>query len=670
MIEWMVTTSRPAQTGFTSATQSYSRSASFTSAIRIGVSPNNPDTFTQTESRTTENSRSEYYLTSRGEAGQTTRSSFTEFQRIFNEWLPASTSDTQFALELQQGNYNTELVTSTSNSGETTADYGTWTIETTTTETYESVFFSTVSEFEGTTTAWTTSQKTLESESKTEADFLTTQEEGGTTFQISEATREATRDATTTSGTSTLAASNAFATVAQANTRDENAEILYVISNRATNWNGFSAALPEAQSGTRLTLVPSYFTTQVSVSSTQSDISTTEVTEDDQTALLAYVTTVSSSATRTHVLNRFVLPNSTTTQTFADAVSVASTFSYVALGGYSFVYGFSSTWPGAQENATTVATTAWGQTWETRLRWRHTLSFNFLSSRPFSSEITTSSAVRLTESFSSASSTAFLTSFTLTESYEYYPDEEAEEAVSATDTLTFSTSEATGLTSEYGNTIEVNAYAPAPSAVGLFAGGGGFSRTRWVESGAALGDQKGLFFTAPQSCDVFNTARAGDAVHLTQYLPGENAQTINSNSITYSTTSSTTGSTTSTLTTSSMTFSLIGATFATVASAFSDNTASRILPAGGGAFSATVVERAAPGVYVDLIDGSTTSFGGDDTTYAPYEEGGIDASNQPAARKKWGRTAELAGMGAGSEPLFWLAPRNSTALPPSSGSPP
>jgi hypothetical protein len=572
----------------------------------------------------------------------TTRSSFTQKGSTYVEWTDGST----------EAGYNTVVITSTSDSGETTSDYGSYSVETSTTETYlDNIISTTVSTVEG-GTRWTTSASSQSQATKTGVVFFVTELGSYTDIAAIFVETARTADAITTVETSTLGAGVAFATVVQANTSDADAEVLYLLSSRPSEWSGFSAATDQADSGTRFTLVPSFSTSQVSVSSTRSNISTLSEDRVYESKSITYATTTTTPATRTNVINRFSLPNLTSTQSFASITTTSSSMSYEAISVPSFTYGYYQTLPGAVN--TTVNTTAWGQSWETQRRWHHTNSFHFLSSRPISFAIKKTTGVELTQSFSNTESTNISGSTSATESF-VDPDDPDQEI---TDTVTFSSELASFSISQNGETIDKNAYVPLPFAVGT-AAGGALSRTRWVEVGAAIGTQKGLFYTSPNSYNGFiATARAGGSVYMSQFIESSNNQhTIESDSITFRPFTTTTEQPfTTLLETQSMVFGLAGSTSATVLpGGFSNATASRILPAGGGPFSATVVERAGPGIYKDRLAGTTTSFGGEDTIYDP---------GATANRNKWAPIVRMQGIVQGSAPLLWAEQRNSTALPP------
>jgi hypothetical protein len=656
MIAWLVTTTKEPITGFTSKSESSTASAFYTRALRLGASPDNPNGGPFTESGTTENYWSRYYLTSNGQDGKTTRSSYTEYGLIYRAWLP----DGYEFSDLQEAGYNTSLITASSTSGETTTDYGTFEIQTSTTVTdiyYVNVSASSVITKQVPTLTSTT---TSVGPDETKTTIVLSHEETTQPFWFSTFTEATnTYDATTTESTVTMAGDIAFATIVRANSGEEGggAEVLYVLTNRATSLNGHSDFTNEAESGTIFTLVPSFSTSEVSSTETTSAVNTFSVDQSSGlTSSLSYVTTSSTATTLTDVSNPAIIPNGTRTISASTAVTTQSSFTYVAINAPSFAYGYFETFTLFGSANTSKTMTRWGVSWETRQRWRHTLSFHFLSSSYISSQISTSEYLILSqEPYTSTADASNSTYFSDTESYESYADEESPPE-SITESVTLSTSAQSGGTYESHQTISFNTHVPMPLAASIFGAGGNTSRSRWAEFGAVVGSQKGLFVTAAApSVTVFSRARHGESVCLTQYTPVTNdIQTVNKNSITYFTTTQTTGDTSSTFTTASVTFGVAGQPSTTLDTGEGLIRPYFIQPQGGGAFAATIVDRADPGVYKDMIGGETTSFDGRDTTYA---------TGASAPRKKWERIEALDNLASGGQPILLVRARNQIGLP-------
>jgi hypothetical protein len=653
MIEWLITTTKEATTAYTSASESYSVSASLTTVYREGASPDSPFGGPITESATRSTSSSSFTFFSFGIDGYTARSSYQDAGADYFEYLPDLTSDTSFAQGLIEAGINTLITFSNSSSGETTSDYGTWSIETSTTDTQE-YGVEQITSSQATTETIVLSETTsfLEDKSTTASTVVvssreTTQSEWFLSFALS--TR--TVDTTTTVGTETLAGNATFATVVQAETKTPEAEIIYRLTNRPTHWSGLSAATDQAESGTRLTLAPSFSTEQLQVTGTSQATFTSTISKSAETYSITYQTTVSVGSTRTIVLNRFVLPNPTTTQTFISVSTASSSISSEIFPDEEVTYGFySALFVGLQFN-TTRPKTIWGHSLDKQSRYHHTVAFDLLSSVPQSTVVSVTWPFVLTQEYSTNSSATSSEFFSATESYQTGEDE----SDGKTETVVFSQSAAGGTTQQGQVTIEKNSYLDLPSAAIVTNGGAATARSRWVQAGAVVGSKTGLFVSAPNTVNLLETARHGGSVYFSQYPPYTgDYETVDGSSITYYTTTATTGAISSISTTSSMTFDVSGEPNIVIPQNFSDATETRIRPFGGGAFGGTVIDRASPGVYKNLNNGSTTSFAGEDTSYAMSDF---------VPLSKFQPIRMVTGMGNGGTPAYWTEKRNSTALP-------
>lgn len=481
---------------------------------------------------------------------------------------------------------------------------------------------------EGQDTLWTTSSNT---EDRSIEFYLT---EAGDLIDWGIAESLAAITVATTTVLSQTVAARAAATVVQA----ADTEVLYFISERATEWGGYAAATDVAQSGTRFTIAPNFSTAEMLAPDAATDTSSATVINNSLTYGLEFTASRFTNVAQTRVANYNQLPNSTFTVNIASTTTQTSSLSGVLFASQRFTLGRTgidiriTSNTASQVTSHTTRPTTVGRT-------RGTVSFQSTVNT------TTSQARFVLFNATATSTTSGLTTFSTT----FSGDGQVSERLS---------------TQESGRTSIVKknqtAFGPAQINVGI---GNTLTRSRFVTAGAALGEQRGLFFSAAQADVLFvPTARVGDEPRATLLFPQTTPNyTLQSNSITYSTTQprspDSANTATSETTTESFVYGLGGEdqTFI-MAESLTDNR-----PLQHGALSAgknyTIIDEAGVGAYKDRIDGTTTSFNGGATFYT---------SGQSADIRSWFPITHISPLvlETARNGITFSAARNSTALPP------
>jgi len=430
-------------------------------------------------------------------------------------------------------------------------------------------------------------------------------------------TRTVTVDATTTlTQTTGQDVLSPAATVYQANTRDQNAEILYFVSNPDTTWNGYYPFTDEAQSGTRFTVVPSISTENAEVGAMRLNTSTSS-TLPSQTFSVQWsasrTTTVESTA-----VTRNVLPNSTTATTGTAYTTTQSSLSGVILS--SATYSWGATFSNASESATTSAVTLY--------RTRPTTVVQYFGNFEYETTVAT------TASFARTITTTAL-------------------ATGGTSGITLTSA----LTMQSASTVSAsrNQTVSGPAQIVLF-NSGSTGRTRFATTGAKIGTSAGGWFEFSDTeltdkIGFFSyTALDGFGRRGVTLFPTTNkVVTIDSQSITFRKSSGTS------TTTQSGVVSLSG-DVSTIVDSVSSGCPTHM---GANAIGegCTIIEKAAAGAYVDLINRQTTSFSGAATAMTEGETHSIRSWFPVPAigplENKMNRNA-----------LIFSISRNSTAPPP------
>jgi hypothetical protein len=380
-------------------------------------------------------------------------------------------------------------------------------------------------------------------------------------------------------------------------------EIIYVIRSMPTVWNGYSAATEIAESGTRFTLSPSFVTISRPAMSASTPTSSTQIPSFSVGENYSVVT--GSTVTITSA-SYFSFPPQTGTRT-TNSFSLRSSSASVSSPTRGITYG-SGTSTINQTRYFTVPTTVR----------RQTQSVTYAGSATTTSSLTDISTVPAA--------------------------------------VTFTTSSGGGNESS-GSTLyaEGNVIISAPCAV--LGGAGNFGRTKYRTTGAVVGSQTGGWITANASSTGFFFglyALAGSGRNGQAMLPQTNtSRTVDSSEITWTLSTSTTAEqgTTTAATTTSASFGVSGATSITL-----DNRPLSVLGGTPGA-GQTIVERPGVGIYKDRINGTTSTFSEGDVSFT---------SGQSQPLRAWFPIRHIGpvALSGNLNPVTWIEPRNSTALPP------
>jgi hypothetical protein len=433
--------------------------------------------------------------------------------------------------------------------------------------------------------------------------------------------RTYTEDATTNlTDTQTLGLA---ATIVQANTRNSEAEILWSISSAAATWDGFADATAVAQSGTRITVAPSFVTAAIPVKNatvtTSSTIANPEVTWS--TAWFPSRTTQQDVTTTTSI---FRVPAVTGTRTTRNTTTTASQTTLTIFPAATLSYG--RTGGATTSSATTSIVTSHGTVSRIVERYAGTLLFESTTTNTYSATryITTSAAATLTSTSQAAN---------------------------------------TLRTQEGGTTVDfagdqIVYPEPQVSARGLLNVDVGINlagpfRTRIITAGAIAEESTGHYFTADFTTTVqmVTLPRSGLVLYPATYP----YLTVEGNSVTYTTSTNKSVGTGTESTTSSGEVSVSGTSFTRTEAL----TLAR--PAHQGAHSVgagcSLVDVMPAGAFRDRIGGTTSSFYGEATLYTEAESAPI---------RYWSPIAQITPLElrGNKNAVTFSVPRNVDDIPP------
>ena len=557
MISWTI----PAAailTGQTSKTQTVSASAS---ASTSQVAPGS-EYYSSSSSSTASSS----YSTFAGEWGTTTyyssssSSTYLRTSSVTYSVDPNNTTDPGFS----SSGITTGSASSSQSSSASSAP--TSISATSTTQTYESGFLTTGSFIALVNTRiWTTTREDSEA---TTLEFYDQEFETETTAYGERASvRTATRDTTTTIAATVTAP--AAATVYQANTSNEAAEVLYHISAPAVAWTRYLVASAEAQSGTRFTVSPVLETVSEAFFN-KSDTATLSFSNASATQSLSWRRSTTTASTLTTV-NAGNLPHVTGTRTTSGLTTQSTTVSFVL---------FSS-------NAATISN----------------LTATTFAVTSYATSAKTISLQSGNSSFEATIATTASTAKTVTLS--------AQTTVASSGQTTNSS-----VTLSSGETLSIakNRSVFPAAQVALDALRRDTSRSNYCTTGFIAGSQSGGWLTANGATLPFvSYAKNGSGRNGSVVFPAT-IYTLSSNSITFNTTTEVSGE--EAATTASLQFGVSGATSTTI-----DQATGMFYPpnthfGGEPGVGCTFVEVAPVGAYKDCIGGATTAFNGNATVLA------------------------------------------------------
>lgn len=521
--------------------------------------------------------------------------------------------------------YSDSASASGSSSGQTTSELTT-VVQTSTTQTYESAHYvtytTTLEAYEGQAPIWTTSEDTITiaDQTQTSVAFVQTYATSLTALEASYETREATADALTTLD-QTITLSGLPNTIVQAH----NAEILYVITNPASDVTAYSAATDLAQSGTRFTLLPSVVTSEkITANATRP---TSSIASSQETSLVNFRRSTTTQQAVTEAEYNYFPPSTFT----ATASAVATTNTTL---GTNILFLQNDLPYGGITN--TVSAKSFGTYWKTVSNQIGT--------------VTCETAVVSTTTWSATLSieAAEISSFS----------ESANPPV--TQSIWY------GLTTALGNAASATFYSSAiaantntPTIRATTGSGGQPSQNKYGTYGAAFGSEKGGWITANESSEgtvFFNGIFAldGEGRRATTMFPltEQNEVTIIAPGITWTRSTNAVLSidgATSKSTTTSASFGVSGLTQTT-------NIGATGHFGGQPGLQETFVQIASPGAYKNKVNGSTTSF-----------DGAATLLSSSASIASWQAIKDVRGLAYTTKaiPIVWAELRNSTVVPPS-----
>jgi len=619
MISWTVAGSVPFLTGATEIVGSSSHSSTG-QASRIETD------YTATGGG---NSNANYTFissTSHGHSKSTTYFSWSSSSSFSEAWGQTIKPNPETVPNLS---YSDSASASGSSSGQATSELTT-VVQTSTTQTYESAHYvtytTTLEAYEGQAPIWTTSEDTITiaGQTQTSVAFAQTYATSLTALEASYETREATADALTTLE-QTITLSGLPNTIVQAETRyPHNAEILYVITNPASDVTAYSAATDLAQSGTRFTLLPSVVTSEKNTAN--STRPTSSIASSQATSLVNFRrSTTTQQAVTEADYNYF--PPSTFTVT-ASAVTTTNT----TLGTNNLSLQNDLPYGGTTN---TVSAKSFGTYWKTVSNQIGTISFETAVVSTTTWSVTLSIEAAEVSSFSESANPPVTQSIW------------------------------NGLTTALGNAASATFYSSAitantntPTIKATTGSGGQPAQNKYGTYGAAFGSEKGGWITANESSEgtvFFNgiTALDGEGRRAITMFPltEQNAVTIIAPGITWTRSTSAVLSidgATSKSTTTSASFGVSGSTQTTGIGSIGHF-------GGQPRSQETFVQIASPGAYKNKVNSSTTSF-----------DGAATLLSTSASIASWQAIKDIRGLVYTTKaiPIVWAEFRNSTAVPP------
>jgi len=487
-------------------------------------------------------------------------------------------------------------------------------LRTSTTVTQEALVFST-STIESESTAWTTSYN----EEGSSVEFYSTETQTSETEVYIAGQTQFTSQATTA-----LDQTHNYgeeATVVQADNG-----ILYVLE-RPDNWNGYSVATELATSGTRFTISPSFSTQQASVVAASGVGGTASMENSIVSSSISWSATTLTQSTRTLAFPGFTgvavtaLPISTSENTNSGITTTGSTASYTVFAANTLTYNQTAD----VAVTTTSQVTSWGASRSKAPRRFGTLDFETTAVSAVSTTRAITTIVAASSSFSNSTESAANTG----------GEQRGATGVSEN-----------GITAQF----NYNVFGTPQATTALTPGA--FDRAKFITTGAAIGSNRGGWFTASDSFSL-PVAHAGDGRRGVTIFPTEFPfVTAYSDSVTY------TLSTGTTTTTSSAVVGLEGESLTTtqnpLQSFIEANARQGVaspLPNG-----MTVVDIClGAGAYKNVLNGETSSFLAGITSYS---------EGQSAELSYWQGVRAVAPpvLTLSRTPIVWEVPRNPDAL--------
>jgi hypothetical protein len=383
-----------------------------------------------------------------------------------------------------------------------------------------------------------------------------------------------------------------WATVVQA----EDNEIIYQIANPGSEWGGYSAARPLADSATRITLYPTAVVTEAVIAAA-SDTTTSSWSAPGLSSGLSLKTLASSSFPQTRPVNTTVISPNTTTVSSIRFSTRSTSQQFNIFNSASDTYGNSKSTTGVSQ---------FGLLPETVSRQWQNVGYDGV--------ITT----QTTASLSIYTIGAYVTNTSTLQSSSSSESTSSYEGLGANVSWTEASAEA----------LEYN-YATQPggnttlSTVQIGVSNVGFLNTqqfRWGTAGVAVGNSTGGWFTADKTFTMGFAYTVADGARRrvsTLAVTSNSTWTLSSNSLSYTTLSGADTTTTTAL------VGVAGSSF--IQEDGTSRPASAYLHFGGGPFAAgwTVVDQAAVGAYSDIIGNQTTFFTGEETVYTANQTAAI-----------------------------------------------
>jgi hypothetical protein len=450
-----------------------------------------------------------------------------------------------------------------------------------------------------------------------------------TIYSTETASASETFDTTTESGT-TLEGGLAD-TILQA----ADSEVIWYYS-AITNWSGLSAATNRATSTTRITISPTYSTALLlkvteQTSGTATTVAgnvSTQWSRSESSYSTNYTTAIPTQETETVVVSTR-LPNVTATQTrYCLTTQTASLEATVFESQSSSI--------AATDGATQVGTLAFSTYKNPGAFYSGSLEWDALRTENSVYTFTKSAPIALCRAYQSSTATS---------------------NINTTFDVDYTSSEGGASGTSSGKNVDQNCYLPLPPSC-VASIGESLQRSKFVVKAAKIGTAKGLWFeidVATTLQDVTYAFQARSA--LTTVFPAESrgVATYNSDSVTFTRSTQLTGQSESTTTTSSALLELAGGSTTTTL-APGPISAWGGYPGEGETFAN--VAGGTGGVYRNRIGGQTIAIQPGATTFS-------NSSPLSFYEPIYGIVAPL-GFDEQTQPSFgyWVADRNSTALPP------
>lgn len=611
MIAWTIPTSLTitgATTATTTSSSSNSFSNSFATTFTYSFTISEGGTFSSNSFTTNNsNSYSEYRSTVHGASGTTTYSffssefsSFSESTVIYRDQNGSQTGGSASA----SGSFST----SDSSSGSTALP--SYYVQTSTTKTVQQFVSDAVSSIQIEGTAYTTSKSAFSAE----VEFVETS--ANVTHWYIAGQNKTLTQTTTTFLTQTTNA-GAFATVVQA----DDSEILYFISNPQTNWYGYSVASEGAQSGSRFTVKPEF--SLQSVETIEASITTTQSTSNQSnTFQLSWNASAEQTRAQTSVVAYWKVPNITESFVTTQVTTSQTTSSGIIFASESMTFG--------KVNEQVFATTSLVTSYATLPTKATRLHGSVVFEQTFA---TTTSATRLiTTTRPATNATARSSSYAANGA----PDDQ-------TTTASGSTFSVEGVQTIYG---------PAQISTGI---ADPISRLQFATSGAIVGTQTGLWFTANETIESpqLQTAKHGSGRAGVTVLPTTHSLlTVASDSVTLQKTFEDQSDNT----TITALLGVAGSSYTIEESVLTNDP----VHFGGGLVGkgCTIVDVGGVGAYRNGINGNTTAFIGAATSMT-------EGDSQTVA--SWYPVTCITPLvlRANRHAITFSAARNSSQLPPS-----